>query len=112
MAIIRFVVGRPVPRRFGGTATGVGIASPSLSPAPTDAAATSTRPGVTTEMTDATDLQADYCPACGAPVRDAWTVPVAAAPKVEFVAALDDGHIELSDAGVRVYHHAEGGDEV
>jgi hypothetical protein len=61
-------------------------------------------------MSEYSELQSAYCPACGEPVRDAWTVPVAAAPKTEFVANLDDGHVEVTDAGLRVYQHANGGE--
>ena len=61
-------------------------------------------------MSEYSELQSEFCPACGERVRDAWTVPVAASPKTEFVATLADGHVELTDAGLRVYQHA-GGDE-
>ena len=59
-------------------------------------------------MSEYSDLQASFCPACGEPVRDAWTVPLAASPKSEFVAEMPNGHVEATDAGLRVYQHTGG----
>jgi hypothetical protein len=58
-------------------------------------------------MSEYTELQADYCPACGTKLREAWMVPLAASPKLEFVAETVNGHVEATDAGLRYYQHAE-----
>jgi hypothetical protein len=60
-------------------------------------------------MSEYTELSAEYCPHCPTELRDAWHVPLAAAPKEPLVATLDDGHVEIDDSGLRVYLHAENG---
>lgn len=69
-------------------------------------------------MSEYEEHGANYCPECGVKLRDAWRVPLAAAPKESIVAVLTDddeedvidGHVTV-DQAVTVYLHATGGEE-